>query len=164
VQETRPSAAKAKNVDSFEIEGSIYLLLVSGLFFAFETVLHYEDFLHEITLKIVAPEALDLIIGSAIISLIYFCLGYSCSRDRTDSDRYLFALAFTGILVLAYFVVEVLSSVSTQFYYANYIEYGQFVAGYGSVTIFVELLVLLFTYRVIKANSFLQYNDSGGLN
>ncbi len=57
--QVQKSAAKATIADSIEIEGSIFLLFVSAMFFALETLFHYESFIHEITLKNVAPEALD---------------------------------------------------------------------------------------------------------
>jgi hypothetical protein len=83
--QSQKSGEKAVGADSFEIEASIFLLVASGLFFAMESLFHYEDFLHEITLKSVSPEALALVIGSAIIALVYFWLGYSCWRSSDDA-------------------------------------------------------------------------------
>jgi hypothetical protein len=148
--QVQKSAAKATIADSIEIEGSIFLLFVSAMFFALETLFHYESFIHEITLKNVAPEALDLIIGSAIIAVIYAWLGYSCLKDRTNADTFIVAAFICGFLIFAYFVVEIIDTGFPQFYYAAYLEYGQFVSGYGSVTILTEMLSLFFTYRAYK--------------
>jgi len=153
------STAKPKLADSIEVEGSIFLLFFSAMFFGLGTIFHYESFLHEITLKNVAPEALDLIIGSAIITLIYAWLGYSCRKDRTNPDYFIVATFICGCLIFSYFVIQIVDSVYPKFYYAAYLEYGQFVSGYGSVTIFVEMLALFFTYRAYnvlpKGNPFL---------
>lgn len=148
--QNRGSVAKTSIAAPIEVEGSIFLLLAAGAFFALETLFHYESFLHEITLKSVAPEALDLIIGSTIISLTYFWLGYSCWKNSTDPESFTMAMFVCGFLIFSYFVVEITASASPGFYYATYLDYAQFVSGYGSVTIFVEMLVLFFSYRADK--------------
>ncbi|HYB03578.1 MAG TPA: hypothetical protein VED17_03890, partial [Nitrososphaerales archaeon] len=61
--QTQKSAVKLDVADSFEVEGSIFLLVASGLFFGMESLFHYESFIHEITLKSFSPEALALVIG-----------------------------------------------------------------------------------------------------
>lgn len=151
------SLAKKSSISApVEVEGSIFLLLTAGIFFALETLFHYESFLHEITLKSVAPEALDLIIGSAIISLIYLWLGYSCWSNGSDPDRFTIAMFISGFLIFSYFVVEIAASAFPTFYYAMYLDYAQFVSGYGSVTIFVEMLVFFLCYRadkILRSNS-----------
>ena len=150
------SVAKTTTVTPIEVEASVFLNFVAGVFFALETLFHYESFLHEITLKSVAPEALDLIIGSAIVTLIYFWLGYSCWRNSAEPDNFAIPMFVSGFLILSYFVVEVAASAFPTFYYAMYLDYAQFVSGYGSVTIFVEMLILFFSYRadkIIRANS-----------
>lgn len=135
--------------DSLEVEASIALLLTCGALFALASLFHYTSFVHGVALKNVAPEALDLVIGSGIISFIYFWLGISCWRKRSDSERFLIPFCFSGILVLGYFFVEVVTSVLPTLSYSLYINYAQFVSGYGSVTILAETLVLFFSYRVI---------------
>ncbi len=60
------------------------------------------------------------------------------------------AVFICGFLIFAYFVVEIIDTGFPQFYYAAYLEYGQFVSGYGSVTILTEMLSLFFTYRAYK--------------
>jgi len=141
------------------VEGSIFLLIAAGLFFSLEALFHYEDFLHEITLKSVSSVALALVIGSSIIGLIYFWLAYSCWGNREDPEFFTISLFVSGFLVLAYFVVEVIASAFPQFFVQVYLNYFQFVSGYGSVTIFVEMLVVFFTYRVdkLKRKSKMQY-------
>jgi len=144
------AAVKQEAAASFEAEGAIFLLVASGLFFAMETLFHYESFLHQITLKSISSEALALVIGSAIISLIYFWMGFSCWRSRGDPENFAIAMFVSGFFVFSYFVVEITASAFPQFFYASYLDYAQFVSGYGSVTIFVEMLALFFTYRAEK--------------
>jgi hypothetical protein len=146
----KEKSAIKEPASSFEVEGSIFLLLASGLFFALETLFHYESFLHEITLKSVSSEALVLVIGSAIVSVIYFWLGYSCWKSRDDPESFTIALFATGFFVLAYFAEEIIASAFPSFFYAFYLDYAQFIPGYGSVTIFVEMLALFFVYRAEK--------------
>ena len=144
------SASKSEGTGSLEVEGSIFLLIASGLFFSLEAVFHYEDFLHEITLKSVSSVALALVIGSVIIGLTYFWLAYSSWTNRDDPEYFTIALFVSGFLVLAYFVVEVIASAFPQFFVEVYLNYFQFVSGYGSVTIFVEMLTVFLTYRADK--------------
>jgi len=148
--QTQKSAVKPDGADSLEIEGSIFLLVASGLFFAMESLFHYESFIHDITLKSVSPEALALVIGCAIIALVYFWLGYSCWRSRDDPEYFAIAMFLSGFLVIAYFFEEIIASALPQFFISSYLNYFQSVSGYGSVTIFVEMLVLFFTYRADK--------------
>jgi hypothetical protein len=144
------AVVKPESAASFEVEGAVYLLVASGLFFALETLFHYESFVHQITLKSISSEALALVIGSAIISLVYFWLGFSCWRTRGDSENFAIAMFVSGFFVFSYFVVEITASAFPRFFYASYLDYAQFVPGYGSVTIFVEMLALFFTYRAEK--------------
>ena len=137
-------------IGSIEIEGSVFLLLASGLFFGLETLFHYESFLHQISIKSVVPEALVLVIGSGIISVTYCLLSYFCWKGSSNSDNFVIAQFVSGILIFAYFVVEISASAFPEFTYATNLEYGQFVSGYGSVTIFVEMLVFFFTYRATR--------------
>jgi uncharacterized membrane protein len=144
------SVSRSEGAGSFEVEGSIFLLIAAGLFFSLEAVFHYDDFLHEITLKSVSSVALALVIGSVIIGLIYFWLAYSCWGNRDDPEYFTVALFVCGFLVLAYFVEEITASAYPQFFVQVYLNYFQFISGYGSVTIFVEMLVVFFTYRAEK--------------
>lgn len=146
--EERPILGPANASESLEAEASIFFLFACGAFFALETLFHYESFVHSETLREVAPEALILVIGSAIVALVYFWLGYSCSAGRTDRERYLIAFCFQSVLVVSYFIVEASASASSRFFYATDLNYAQFVSGYGSVTILAEMLAMFFTYRV----------------
>jgi hypothetical protein len=148
VLEERPVSVPVKASESLEAEASIFFLFACGAFFALETLFHYESFVHSETLREVAPEALTLVIGSAIIAFIYFWMGYSCASGTNDRDRFLMAFCFSTILVITYFIVEASSSASSKFFYATYQNYAQFVTGYGSVTILAEMLVMFSTYRV----------------
>lgn len=139
--------------DSLESEASILFLASCSAFFALETLFHYENFLHESSLRTIAPEALDLIIGSAIITVVYLWLAISCIRNRTEAEPYLAAMCFASVLVLAYFAVEVAASAFPNLYYAADLNFGQFVSGYGSVTILTEILAMFFTYRVATSAS-----------
>ena len=139
--------------DSLEVEASILLLATCSALFALETLFHYESFLHETSLKSVAPEALDLIIGSAIIAILYLWLVCSCFRNRTEVEPYIAAMCFSGVLILCYFAIEVAATAFQTFYYAAGLNFGQFVSGYGSVSILAEILAFFFTYRVATTGS-----------
>jgi hypothetical protein len=151
VQNQEPATANPRSIDALEIDGSSFLLLAAGVFFGLETLSRYETFIHQTTsVKSIAAEGLILIIGSATISATYLLLSYSCWKGRSNPDSFVTAQVFSGILIFAYFAVQITTTAFSHYAFMADMDYAQFVTGYGSVTIFVEMLVLLFAYRAYK--------------
>jgi hypothetical protein len=137
---------------NLETDIACFLLLVAGLFFLLEGIIHYDDFF--VTSH--AGENLTtsfLIFGSFAVALVYLGLAYLSWQSPVSSDLFGFAAIFSGLLSAAYFLIEVVESAGPKFYFSASINYIQFVSGYGSVTILVELLVAFFSYRIFKALS-----------
>jgi len=148
--QSQEAKAKFAGVDSLEIEVSSFLLFVSGIFFGLEVLSRLQTLSQEIIFRNVIPQILVSAIGSAIIAIIYVWLGFLCWKDQTNSDNFIVASFVSGFLVFAYFVVQIIGTAFAQFYDATRLDYGGFVVGYGSVTIFIEMLGLFFTYRAYR--------------
>jgi hypothetical protein len=136
---------------TLESEATSFLLLVAGLFFSVEGVLHYVDFF--VTSNAKNSVSIVLTLGSAAIALLYFALAYSCWRNPRDTGFFAFALILSSILSASYFILVIVESLGSKFYFSASVSYFEFLSGYGSVTIFVELLIAFFSFRVYRTLS-----------
>lgn len=140
----------ATTTRTLEQEATSFLLTVAGLFFLLETIVHYNDFF-------VSFKATDdlipilLVVGSLAVAIGYFVLGYFSWQKPASEGLFAFVMVFSGLLSLSYFLIAIVESTSVQLYFSPYFSYVQFLVGYGSVTIFVELLSLFFSFRVYRA-------------
>lgn len=133
---------------TLESEVTSYLLFLAGLFFTTEGVLHYIDFF--VTSNAKNAVSITLILGSATIALVYFALAYSCLRNPRDSGYFAFAMIWSSLLSLAFFILVIVESLGSKFYFSSSVSYFEFLSGYGSVTIFAELLIVFFAFRSIS--------------
>jgi hypothetical protein len=137
---------------TLETEATSFLLAVAGSFFLLETIVHYDDFF--VSFKSTSDLIpIILVVGSLAVTIFYLVLGYSCWKNPTNGGLFVFAIVFSGLMSLAYFIIAIVESTSAQVYFSPYFNYAQFLVGYGSVTIFVELLILFFSWRVYRAQS-----------
>lgn len=134
---------------TLETEATSYLLLVSGLFFLLEGTVHYDDFFVRSHVTNIGV-AMTLFLGSVAVGVLYLFLGYSCWRDPVSEGLFIFVALFSGLLSLSYFAIAIVESTSAQLYFSPFFSYVQFLVGYGSVTIFVELLIVFFSLRVYR--------------
>jgi hypothetical protein len=137
---------------TLEAEAASFLLAVAGLFFLLETIVHYDDFF-------VSFKATDdvtpiiLVVGSLAVAIGYFALAYYSWKNPESEGLFGFVIVFSGLLSLSYFIIAIVESTNVQLYFSPYFSYIQFLVGYGSVTIFVELLILFFALRVYRSLS-----------
>lgn len=132
---------------SLESEATSFLLLVAGLFFSAEGTLHYIDFF--VTSHAVNAVSAVLITGSFAIALLYFGLSYSCWRSPQSVGSFAFSMVLSSALSACFFILIILEALGSKFYFSAWLSYFQLLSGYGSVTVFVELLVAFFSYRVL---------------
>lgn len=135
---------------TLETEATSFLLAVAGLFFLLETIVHYDDFFVQFK-ETANITPIVLVAGSSAVTILYLLLGYSCWRNPASEGLFGFAMVFSGLLCISYFVIAIVESTSAQLYFSPYFNYVQFLVGYGSVTIFVELLILFFSLRVYRS-------------
>ena len=148
---TRMGTPRAKR-GTLETEATSFLLFVAGAFFLLEGLIHYDDFFVTSS-ETHSATAIALVIGSVAVAILYLALAYSCWKNPSDQGFFGFALTLSSLLSASYFVLEIVESAGPQFYFPAFFNYVQFVAGYGSVTIFVELLIAFFSFRVYRLNS-----------
>ncbi len=141
-----------KKLGTLETELTSFLLFVAGSFFLLEGLIHYDDFFVTAS-ETRSTTAITLVIGSVAVALLYLALAYSCWKNPGDQGLFGFALVLSGILSASYFVLEIVESAGPQFYFSAFFNYVQFVSGYGSVTIFVELLIAFFSFRIYRSLS-----------
>ncbi len=134
---------------TLESDTAAFLLFVAGLLFFLEGIIHYDDFFVSSQVSATAT-TWALVLGNLVVGLLYFALAYSCLQAPKSEDLFGFSLFFSGTLSGSYIAVEIVESVGPKFYFAEPFNYIHFVIGYGSVTIFVELLVAFFCYRVFR--------------
>ncbi len=147
------STHERRNGQSLEVEATSFLLIIAGLFFLLESTIHYADFFVTSRGGGSSPVALSLTLGSFAIGLLYFLLAYSCLKNQKDVEPFAFATAYAGLMSISYFIVEIVESFGPKFYFSASFDYAQFLVGYGSVTILVELLIVFFSYRAWKTLS-----------
>jgi hypothetical protein len=137
---------------TLESEATSFLLLVAGLFFLLEGLIHYDNFFVTAS-EIHSATAIILVVGSVAVAALYLALAYSCWKNPSDTGFFAFALVLSVLLSVSYFVLEIVESAGPQFYFIASFNYVQFLSGYGSVTIFVELLIVFFSFRVYRSTS-----------
>ena len=151
-QDTSSVATSTPKTRTLEAEATSFLLMVAGLFFLLETIVHYDDFF--VSFKSTGDVTpIILVVGSLAVAIGYFVLAYSSWRNAVSEGLFGFVIVFVGLLSLAYFIIAIVESTSVQLYFSPYFNYVQFLVGYGSVTIFVELLILFFALRVYRSLS-----------
>jgi hypothetical protein len=84
---------------TLETEGTSFLLMVAGLFFLLETIVHYNDFF------VSSKETNDaipktLVVGSLSVAIMYSILAYSCWRNPASEGLFGFAVVFSGLVSL----------------------------------------------------------------
>jgi len=150
--EKNVSGAKSTR-KTLEIEATSFLLGVASLFFLLEGIIHYSDFFitaHEGNNSLVP---VSLILGSIVIGLLYFLLACLCLQNQGNAWLFAFVAVFAGLLSISYFIIEIVESLGPKFYFFVSFNYVQFITGYGSITILIELLIVFFSYRVFKTLS-----------
>ncbi|MDG6904297.1 MAG: hypothetical protein JRN20_00770 [Nitrososphaerota archaeon] len=141
----------SRNKRSLETEATSFLLFTAGLFFSVEGTLHYINFF--VMSHAENTVSLILIIGSASIALLYYVLGYSCWTNPFDLGFFAFSLIVSVLLSACFFILVFVEALGSKFYLSAYVSYFQFLSGYGSATIIIELLIVFFSYRVCRALS-----------
>ena len=136
---------------TLETEATSFLLFVAGAFFLLEGLVHYEDFF--VTSRAVNSVSIVLVVGSVVVALFYLLLAYSCWKNPANNGSFGSAMVTSALLSASYFVLVVVEFAGPQFYFTSFFNYIQFLAGYGSVTIFVELLIVFFSSRVYRSLS-----------
>ncbi len=137
---------------TLETEATSFLLFVAGAFFLLEGLIHYDDFFVTAS-ETRSATAIALVIGSVAVAILYLALAYSCWKNPGDPGFFGFAVILSGLISASYFALEIVESAGPQFYFSAFFNYVQFVSGYGSVTIFVELLIAFFSFRVYRSSS-----------
>lgn len=135
-----------KESSTLETEFTSFLLFAAGILFVLETIIHYNTFF----IATHGSNTLTTIIlvgGNAGIGILYLGLAYACWKSPDNKDLFGFVALLSGLLSLSYFIVEIIESLSPNLYFSSFVNYFQFVIGYGSVTIFVELLIVFFSFR-----------------
>jgi hypothetical protein len=143
------SALKEK-IRTLETEVTSFLLLVAGLFFLLEGTIHYANFFvtAHVT-NIYVP--LTLFVGSIAVGAIYLFLAYKTWRNPVSETLMVLATLFSGFLSVSYFIIAIIESTTAQSFFSPFFNYIQFLVGYGSVTILVELLIVFFSWRAYRA-------------
>ena len=136
---------------SLEAVATSFLLMVAGLFFTLEGALHYIDFF--VTSYAMNATSLVLIVGSFTIAVLYYVLSLSCWGNPHDAGYFGFSLVISALLSACFFILVILEALGSDFYFSAWVSYFQILSGYGSVTVFVEILIAFFSYRVIKSLS-----------
>jgi len=135
---------------TLETEFTSFMLFVAGAFFLLEGLIHYEDFF--VTSKAGNSVSIVLVIGSVTVAFLYLLLAYSCWKNPTNKGYFGFVTLISALLSTSYFVLAVVEFAGPRFYFASFFNYIQFLAGYGSVTIFIELLIAFFSFRAYRSN------------
>jgi hypothetical protein len=125
------------------------MLFVAGAFFLLEGLIHHEDFF--VTSKAENSVSIVLVVGSIAVAFLYLLLAYSCWKNPVKGSFGL-VMAISALLTISYFVLAVVEFAGPQLYFTSFFNYVQFLAGYGSVTVFIELLIAFFAFRSFKSS------------
>jgi hypothetical protein len=144
---TTTTKSESEIPSTLDVDAATFLLLADGLFFLLETFFHYSSFSEHLANHNASPQALELIVGSLAVSLGYFAFAYFSWKNKTNEQYFGMGLLYSFLLVLLYFMLTIVLAVLPKLYFLADLEYAQFSYGYGSVTIFVEMLTVFFCYR-----------------
>jgi hypothetical protein len=147
----RSMDSRKRKSGTLETETTSFLLFAAGAFFLLEGLIHYEDFF--VTNKAENSVSIVLVVGSVAVALLYLLLAYSCLKNPGYQGLFLFTMIISGLLSASYFVLAIVEFAGPKFYFESFFNYIQFLSGYGSVTIFIELLIAFFSFRVYRLNS-----------
>jgi hypothetical protein len=139
-----------KESSSLETEFTSFLLFAAGILFVDEAIIHYSTFF-VVTHGSLALSTTILVGGNAGVGILFLGLAYVCWKSPDNKDLFGFVALLSGLLSLSYLIVGIIESLSPNLYFSSFVNYFQFVIGYGSVTIFVELLIVFFSFRSYRS-------------
>ncbi len=140
-----------KESSTLETEFTSFLLFAAGILFVVESIIHYNTFFVVTHGSNNTLTTTILVGGNAGIGIVCLGLAYACWKGPDNKDLFGFVALLSGLLSLSYLTVEIIESLSPNLYFSTFVNYFQFVVGYGSVTIFVELLIVFFSLRVYRS-------------